>query len=312
MAQTKQPESRAITRAMDDPDQSRNPQTSLSNAQDRDTFPDRELVFPDNLETEFAGNYVRFTSKLDTFSKVTRKKNPNIKSKSTVDNVALSKPTERTGGIIKLPMPQSLLMPTGANYEDLNIGKSGVDALRASSIKDLYTSTKGIVSENIGALKETGISALLSAIATDNKASELVGLKLGKVRNPHMQTLFQSTPFRTLDFNYVMRPRDEKETRTIANIVKFFRYYMSPSLATGETGVFFKVPNQFGIEFIHNGGHNKALMRVGKCVLESFSTNYTPDSVFNAYHDGAPLSIQIDLKFKEIEVITKEKINGGY
>ena len=51
--------------------------------------------------------------------------------------------------------------------------------------------------------------------------------------------------------------------------------------------------------------------RVGNCVLENVTTNYTPDGV-KSFADGAPTQITMSLTFRETELLTKEKINQGY
>ena len=51
--------------------------------------------------------------------------------------------------------------------------------------------------------------------------------------------------------------------------------------------------------------------RIGTCVLENVSTNYTPNGV-RSFANGAPTAIKMDLTFRETETLTKEKINAGY
>jgi hypothetical protein len=64
-----------------------------------------------------------------------------------------------------------------------------------------------------------------------------------------------------------------------------------------------------------NGGPDKDnfLFKFNTCVLESVQANYHPEG-YPAYHDvggaKAPVSIQLDLSFKEIIIPGREDING--
>ena len=52
--------------------------------------------------------------------------------------------------------------------------------------------------------------------------------------------------------------------------------------------------------------------RIGTCVLENVTTNYTPGDKVRSFADGAPTQITMALTFRETELLTKEKINQGY
>ena len=76
------------------------------------------------------------------------------------------------------------------------------------------------------------------------------------------------------------------------------------------------LPSEFDIHYMYkaqngNGYENDFYGRVGTCVLENVSTNYTPNGV-KSFANGAPTQITMSLSFKEIETLTKEKINQGY
>ena len=61
-----------------------------------------------------------------------------------------------------------------------------------------------------------------------------------------------------------------------------------------------------------NGYENDYYNRIGTCVLENVSTNYTPGEKVRTFQDGAPTQITMTLQFKETELLTKEKIAMGY
>ena len=51
-----------------------------------------------------------------------------------------------------------------------------------------------------------------------------------------------------------------------------------------------------------NGDH-RFLHKFKQCFLESINVNYTADGTYATYSDGTPVSILMDLTFKEIEPI---------
>ena len=65
-----------------------------------------------------------------------------------------------------------------------------------------------------------------------------------------------------------------------------------------------------------NGAENQFLHRISTCFLESMNVTYGGDS-YKTYSgvngDGAPpVETTIALTFKEIELITRERVHEGY
>lgn len=81
---------------------------------------------------------------------------------------------------------------------------------------------------------------------------------------------------------------------------------MLPSY-TDSSRTFFTYPDIFEI-FLASGGSDKYLFKMHTCVLESVNTNYQPDGAF--YHNlgsgKAPVSLQLDLQFKEMLIPSRE------
>ena len=56
---------------------------------------------------------------------------------------------------------------------------------------------------------------------------------------------------------------------------------------------------------------NNFYNRIATCVLQDCSVNYTPTGV-KSFEDGGPTQTTMKLSFKEIELLTKDKIGEGY
>ena len=72
------------------------------------------------------------------------------------------------------------------------------------------------------------------------------------------------------------------------------------------------LPNTFLIEYMFTEGQqNNNLNKVSECVLESVDVTYGGDR-FQTHADGVPQSTKMSLKFKELEIITRDLIEQGY
>ena len=89
---------------------------------------------------------------------------------------------------------------------------------------------------------------------------------------------------------------------------------MHPALSEGES--FFITPSQFEIEYMYRKGNNNYIPRVAKCVLESMDVDYSPGEKFTTLkpddQGASPQIIKINLSFKEMLVLTKKNVAGGY
>ena len=76
-----------------------------------------------------------------------------------------------------------------------------------------------------------------------------------------------------------------------------------------------RVPNTFDIQYMYHSKENDYLHKISTCVLETMNVTYGGDryKTFHAVDDGAPpVETQLTLNFKELELITKERVFEGY
>jgi hypothetical protein len=112
-------------------------------------------------------------------------------------------------------------------------------------------------------------------------------------------------------------PKSQEEANEIRSIIFAFKSNMLPEFAGSDRGGrSLIVPNTFDIEYMWNGAENQFLHRISTCFLESMNVTYGGDS-YKTYSgvngDGAPpVETTITLTFKEIELITRERVHEGY
>ena len=217
-------------------------------------------------------------------------------------------------------MPAEITNDQSLDYGEPDIGGLA-KMLNAFSTEFLQS---GSFQESFGAMQndlktslvETAKTALNEVAPGAKAAAEI---KAGKVFSNRMETVFTGINKREFTFDFRMLPKDESEAKTIDKIVRMFRFYSAPSFegdaATSRT---FIVPATFNIEYrMFNGSQNLFLNKIATSVCTGVSVKYGGDRAkfFRPTDDGEgapPVETNLSLKFKEIELITREKINAGY
>lgn len=141
----------------------------------------------------------------------------------------------------------------------------------------------------------------------------------GIAANPHRVVLLQGVTFREHRFSYRLSPKNREESTYITKMITLFKYHMHPEFGGGgekfAKRAFLEYPEIFQISFhaMHAGkgsGHNH-LFKCKPCVLKSMAVNYHPmgyPGYIRTEDDVAPVEVQIDLSFQEIEMVDKKFI----
>ena len=235
-------------------------------------------------------------------------------------------------GTILLPIPANLQDSNNVRYDtsSLNgLAAAGVSAVQTAigGRGNAATSIGGAI-DNIG----TGISEFKNkvdvgvgneAVATDiiNKqiaasavnifganvtVNQLLARGNGEVINPNMELLFGGPTLRNFRFNFKLTPRNEKESEQIKLIIRAFKRNMAPQAQGGtlDSGTWFlKTPNVFKLRYRSGRNDHPFLHKFKQCFLSDMQVTYTGEGVYATYDDKTPVSMILDLSFKEIEPI---------
>ena len=90
---------------------------------------------------------------------------------------------------------------------------------------------------------------------------------------------------------------------------------MLPEMLEGRNRDTMSVPNTFNIQYMYKGKENDYTHRVSECFLDKVDVTYGGDryKTFESDADGAqPVETTITLNFKEMELITRERIFEGF
>jgi hypothetical protein len=222
-------------------------------------------------------------------------------------------------------MPDTLAYAQSQKYDTPGAGGHALTALASAgkSVLDTIQTQKGA---GLGA----GIVKNLSPFVASMAAKALGGVgqiafsqAYGVVQNPMLEVLYSSPDFRTFRFDFMFYPRSEKESSAVQNIIERFRFHQSPEVNTKFGNGFFMVPpSEFDISFYYNGTINPNIPKISTCVMESMDVDYAPNG-FAAYETGKdntptkgrtgmPVAIRLDLRFKEVEILTKRYFDNKF
>jgi hypothetical protein len=125
--------------------------------------------------------------------------------------------------------------------------------------------------------------------------------------NPFREQIFQNVDTRTFTFDYKFLPKSEAECQVVREILYTFAYHMHPELSA--KGLFYIYPSQFNIQFYHKGAENRWINKISTCVLTDMNVDYGSNSGYSVFEGtGAPTEINMRLTFRELEVLTRERI----
>lgn len=135
----------------------------------------------------------------------------------------------------------------------------------------------------------------------------------GLAINPQVELMFKGTGNRGFVFDFKFQPKNKKETETIKHIIFLFKRYAAPVLAnSGIPGAYFAPPGQFDIQYYFGGTENPYIGKISTCVLENIDVNYSSAGQFSTFPDGSPVEINMQLRFKEVDVLTRDMIDAGF
>jgi hypothetical protein len=244
----------------------------------------------------------------------------------TNSNVSVQRaPTKRAVGSIALYMPSQLNVSHKANYGEAEIGALVAGVSNAINTFGSNSDTEGVISalkESAGNLYDAGTAGFAQKLAGlaegagATGAVAAVSIAQGKVTNNRTEMKFEGIDRRAFNFSFRLLPRSHDEAEIIQQIISIFRSQAMPEFdQTDSLKRTMIAPSTFDIRYmtIVNGNHleNPALHRIGTCVCEGVDVKYGGDRP-QFYYDGQPTETEITLVFKELEIMTKEKINEGY
>ena len=256
----------------------------------------------------------------------------------------VSKPGDRRNAnearirTIILPIPSNISDTNAAKFGDSELNSIGAAVL--GGVKDIMESGKdftGGVQEgmksigesvtnainttrsSIGGLEGAGgfftrkaASAAVGILGVNVSPEQILARTQGEILNPNLELLFGGPTLRSFRFSFKFIPRNRSEAQEVMEIIRCFKVNMAPKVkGTSIQNTMMKTPNVFELRYKKGQTPHPFLNRFKQCFLETVSVNYTADGTYATYDDGTPVSMTLDLSFKEIEPVYDSDYDEG-
>jgi len=249
-------------------------------------------------------------------------------------SLQISPTTTQAKAYISLYMPDTLTAQYSADWQEMSLGDMGATLSSLRMIDQLATNagqqgtfSSGDLKKNLGNLASTdpAVTALVSNIMSATGVDSRLGLDAkvigdvilkgkGYAINPQLQMIFRGVGFRSFQLSFMFTPKSLEESTEVNDIIKTFKYHFSPGLEAGKTdstqSMFLTSPSIFNVQFKIGQNENQYVPKYGDCVLSDIDVNYAPNG-FAAHENGAPVQTTLNLTFKEIVIVDRDKIAKG-
>ena len=238
---------------------------------------------------------------------------------------------EKTLRHIFLPIPQQVSDAISVAYAEDTLNPLQAAGLKAvaQGIEDPIgllaaskTATDALMDQldtgTINALKAALSGKALNAFGANVSSTGVIGRATGQILQSNLELLFSGVTLRSFPFVYDFAPRDPREAEVVKGIIRTLKKAMAPkggSVEGGREALFINSPDVFQLEYKTGNETHPFLNMFKVCVLTDMSVNYTASGTYATYGDGAPVHIQVQMTFKEINPIYAEDYdnlsNGG-
>jgi len=212
----------------------------------------------------------------------------------------------QTAIALHIPNQLNIRYSVGWGEEDTfayQAARAGAEAIIKSMQSDSFK--EGAESLGKDAASIVGAMGLKS-----DKQGGAASAAFGLAANPKKEQVFKNVDFRTFQFDYMFFPRNVQEAGNVLEIINTFKLHMHPEFK--DNGEFLYIyPSEFDIAYFNGGQENDKIHRHTSCVLTEMNVNYTPNGQFNTFDNGMPTQINITLSFRELSLLTKDKIKDG-
>ena len=238
-------------------------------------------------------------------------------------------------GSIYMNMPAGITFTDKANWAGDSLGAMGKlvkDVVGGSG--DAGATVSGALVGGAGNIAGAAVGGIGTLVAKMGLKGGLIGMAVGAAAggsviqkgaeaalgvsmNPYMEMMFSGIGFRDFQFDFTMRPRNDGEMESVHNIITMFRTHTRPSWVGGKLGKsFMEYPMEFSIEFLTSKGSkevesyqtNPYVPKLKTCVCDSVTTNYSPQNMWTAHKNGAPIAITLGLHFQETELVMAQDV----
>lgn len=221
------------------------------------------------------------------------------------DPFSVPRYTRRIKESIALFMPTPMVYTTQNDYQEISLTALGAGVAVGGA---------GMIAGAVGgAIFGSRAGAALGSLATGalEKAGSIAGL-VGYPINPRVEVIFSRTNLRSYRFEFLMAPRNARESLAVKEIVKTLRLHSVPELDQVTRGFTYIPPAEFDFTFYNKGIENLQVPRINTCVMDAIEVDYAPSGVYSTFSNGHPVMTRLSLGVREVEPLHKRRVLQGF
>ncbi len=194
----------------------------------------------------------------------------------------------------------------GDTKQSFESAKAVLDAGIGRQIGSALTNEDGTGTDTARAITRAIAGKAIDQLGANIRPNSVLGRSTGMILNSNLELLFSGVTLRTFPFSINFSPRNEAESKMVISIIKALKSSMAAkkNASQGQGGIFLRAPDVFQLRYVDsNGKDHPFLNRFKDCALTAMTVNYTNSGTYATYSDSTPVSIRMNLTFKELNPI---------
>ena len=155
----------------------------------------------------------------------------------------------------------------------------------------------------------TGFAMTLPGVSSLAAAAQF---SIGRRALEQTMMSYSGPGFRNFSYNFSLRPTSEAESDVIEEIVRFFKIRSAPLQEATQFTRIYNIPEVFKIRYYYGSKEHDKINKVGHCALTDMTVTYGGDKFTTFAGNHAPVQVDLQLQFKEMELLNQEMVTKGY
>jgi hypothetical protein len=218
-----------------------------------------------------------------------------------------SEPSNVTTAIINLPLPQQIpdVMSIKTGTYDMAFTENITNAADAFSGGSIADKLKNEFSGD--SKKDVARAIALTPLLTNDDRRAQSGIVGGIVKNPHTTSFFDGVNLRGYYLNWKFSPRSQSESDSLKQIIDTIKERIHPEEAV--EGYALDYPDLVYVDF--EGESKEYLPKFYRSFISEVTVNTSSGEGMSFYKSGAPVTVELGIRFNETNIITRNVLRDG-
>jgi len=217
--------------------------------------------------------------------------------------------TRRIKESIAIFMPTPIVFNTTNEFQEISL---------TSLATGMAVGAAGLVGGFVGGIRGgVGGATLLGSTASGfvqgaaERGATISGMA-GYPINPRVEVIFSRTHLRQYRLEFLMAPRNERESIAMQGIIRTLRFHSVPELDQATRGFTYVPPAELDFTFFNKGIENLYIPRMNTCVLDQIEVDFAPTGTYSTFSSGHPVMARLSMGVREIEPLHKRRVIQGF